>query len=117
MALPKKYRLSFREKKILGKAHDGPFFKLVFIKNDYSKRFAFVVSNRISKKAVERNKIKRYLGEGIRELAININNGDYVFYAKNEIIKKNAKEIKEELERFLIKKDFLINEKTSTVFD
>lgn len=117
MALPKKYRLSLGKKKIFGKAHDGPFFKLVFITNDNNKRFTFIVPNRISKKAVERNKIKRYLGEGIRELAININNGDYAFYAKNEIIKKNAKEIKEELKRFLIKKDFLINGKTTTTFN
>lgn len=41
------------------------FLKFIPTKYDYT-RFAFVVSQKVSKKAVQRNKIRRYLREKVR---------------------------------------------------
>jgi ribonuclease P protein component len=59
--MPKKYRLSGEElKKISGKRNHGKLFSLLVapLSGDYPK-FAIVVSKKIAKKAVDRNKIKR----------------------------------------------------------
>lgn len=59
-----------------------------YIKNDLEfSRFGFIISNRISKKAVVRNKIKRQLREIIRlnydKLPVNY---DIVIYSKGKIL-------------------------------
>lgn len=114
MALARKYRVSLGEKRTRGKIYEGLFFRLTFVENEKEKRFAFVVSARLSKKAVVRNKIKRRLIEGIRELLPEIKNGDYLFYAKKGALNKSFREIASELRRFLAKEGFLKNAKTIT---
>ena len=50
-------------------------------------RVGFVVSKRISKRAVQRNYIKRLLGEAVRPLLADIPPGwDIVFSARNQIV-------------------------------
>lgn len=101
MTLPKKHRLPKILKKRFGKTIEGALFKLVYILNETDKRFAFVVSSKISKKAVIRNKIRRRLSEGIRELLNKIKEGDYIFFVKKKIIDKSATQVKEELVHLL----------------
>ena len=67
-------------------------------------RFAFVVSTKIAKEAVDRNRIKRIMGEAIRLNTLNICDGiDFVFLAKPSITRipttEIMKEVKESLER------------------
>ncbi len=66
-----------------------------FLKNNLSRtRFGFIVSKKISKKAVLRNSIKRKLREQIRLRLPNFKKGfDIIIIAKKEIIKKNSEEI------------------------
>lgn len=69
------------------------------VKNDlgYS-RFAIVVSNKISKKAVERNKIKRRLREIIRLILPNIKKGvDGVVVSRPSIADLDYKDIEARL--------------------
>ena len=80
--------------------------KLVFLKitknNLDINRFAFIISSKISKKAVIRNKIRRRLREIIRNDFNNIKTGfDIIIIVKPEIVGKNYQEIKNDLENFL----------------
>ena len=83
-----------------GKAKTGGFIFLKFLKNDLNvSRFGFIVSLKIAKKAVVRNKIKRRLRQVIRNNINEIKPGfDIVITAKPEIVNKNYQEIKNELE-------------------
>ena len=71
-------------------------FTVIYLKNSLNfPRFAFVVSKKYSKKAVERNRAKRILREAIRlSLKENINlqnlNYDIVILAKEPLKKKKA---------------------------
>jgi ribonuclease P protein component len=57
-------------------------------------RFGFVVSQKVSKKAVLRNKIKRRLREIIRARTPRIKKGiDGIFIASQGLIEKNYKEL------------------------
>jgi len=78
-----------------------PFFGLgVFDRKDQQPScFGFVISTKISKKAVVRNKIKRCLSESVRKLQKNMKKGyDVVFLVKSSIIKKGCFGIEKEVE-------------------
>lgn len=84
---------------------NGDIIFLKFLKNnlDFS-RFGFIVSGKVSKKAVIRNKIKRRLREIIRLKIKDIKNGfDIIIIAKFAIIDKEYQEIKEVLNKILNK--------------
>lgn len=76
-----------------------------FIRNNLLfSRFAFIVSNKISKSAVKRNKIKRRMREAIRAKIPLIKNGyDIVFIANPSVLKKNYNDISEAVDKLLIK--------------
>lgn len=91
-----------------GKSFKNKLFILRFLKNNFNQsRFGFVVSQKVSKKAVIRNKIRRRLAEIIRENFKDIysseNNFDLVFISLPETEKKEFLEIKESVEDLLIK--------------
>lgn len=80
--------------------------KLIFLKIKKNKldisRFGFIVSLKISKKAVIRNKIKRHLREIIKENLSNIKSGlDIIITVKPEIVNKNYQDIKNDFENLL----------------
>ena len=81
----------------VGIAGNFIFFKIA--KNNlHDNRFAFVVSSKISKKAVLRNKIKRWLREIIGKKFLKTKTGfDFLIIAKPEIIGKKFKEIEKEI--------------------
>ncbi len=75
---------------------------------DYS-RFGFIVSNKISKKAVARNRIKRLLRESVRLLYKNIKPGfDGVFISKNKAVGKSFEEMGLCVEKLLKKSGLLV---------
>lgn len=81
----------------------GKLIFLKFLKNklDFS-RFGLIVSLKISKKAVIRNKIKRQLRSIIKENFSNIKSGlDIIVITKPEIVNKNYQEIKNDFENLL----------------
>lgn len=115
--LQKKYRLrTFKDfKRVFAR---GGFVRnnannvivLKFVKNQLPiSRFAFIVSNKVSKSAVKRNKIKRQMREAIRAKVPSIKNGyDIVFIANPPVIKKNYHGIVEAVERLLINGKLII---------
>jgi ribonuclease P protein component len=63
-------------------------------------RFNFIVSTKISKKAVERNLIRRRLSEIVRELLLD-KNVSGVFLAKKSVLQKTFKELHDEVEKMM----------------
>ena len=82
-----------------GQAITGRFIFLKIIKNQLdNSRFGFIVSLKVSKKAVIRNRIKRRLREIIKKKIKDIKtNYDIIILAKPEIISKDYKEIEKEI--------------------
>jgi len=77
-----------------GKGYQEGFLFLKLLKNDLTvSRFGFVVSQKISKKATLRNKIKRRIRETVKKELLNINPGfDGVWVALKGLETKDFKE-------------------------
>ncbi len=75
------------------------FFGVVVLnKSDDETRFGVIISKKISKKAVDRNKIKRRLTEVLARNLENFETGKRIlFLAKKEVLEVKPEEIKEEL--------------------
>ena len=114
--LPKENRLTddydFRRVKRLGKSCHCPLFKFSFAPRKTGgppspSRFGFVISKKIDKRAVVRNKIKRLLREVVRENLEKIPDGfDFVFVVRPNIVGKNYEEISAEVNKILSKVSF-----------
>lgn len=86
-----------------GRVLYSPLFGfLIYKKDDNLKKFGFVVSKKISKKAVKRNQIRRRLSEIIRNKIEKVENGTrIVFLTKQEILNKKKAEIEKEIDKFI----------------
>lgn len=107
--LPKKFRLQdyqeIEKVKKEGKLYQSPLFGLLILKKEEQStpRFSFIVSTKLSKKAVQRNHIKRLLSESLREVWSKIKPGfDGVFLGKKSLIGKTKMEIEEEIKRVFL---------------
>ncbi len=107
--LPKENRLNkkkdFERVFKRGKGFKEDFLFIKIIKNDLeTSRFGFIVSQKISKKAVIRNKIKRRMRESVRTALKDAARGyDIVFLPSSDITKRSFKEINEAINKALIK--------------
>ncbi|MCK4799872.1 ribonuclease P protein component [Candidatus Parcubacteria bacterium] len=81
----------------------GKYLMLKAVENNLPfSRFGFVVSKKVSKKAVERNRAKRLMSESIRLSQEKIKSGfDIIFVSRAGIVGKNLEEIKESMEKLL----------------
>lgn len=95
----------FNEVKENGVMYHLPLFSLLVLKSDGEKRFGFVISKKISKRAVDRNKIKRLLAESVRVNLDKFKNIKAVFLVKKIILGKKFEEIDSEIKKFLISND------------
>ncbi|MDD4784899.1 MAG: ribonuclease P protein component [Candidatus Shapirobacteria bacterium] len=97
----------FAEIKDKGIVSYSPFFGWLKYKvDDDLKKFGFIVSKKISKKAVSRNKIRRILSEIVRKNLDKFEKGTrLVFLTKKEILGKKMDEVEKEINKFLISND------------
>lgn len=73
-------------------------------KDEGESRFGFIISTKISKKAVVRNKIKRTMSETIRKNIDKLKKGhDVLFLVKPSIVKLESKDIEKETYEVIIK--------------
>ena len=97
--LPKEYRLPLRTElhrvQKEGKVYHFPYFGLLLAKNNLNlSRFAFIVSNKIHKRATKRNRITRLLRESVRLLLPKIKPSfEVVFLVKKIILGKDFQEV------------------------
>ena len=99
----------FEESRLEGKMFQSQNFGASVLnrKNDSPSRFGFVISTKISRLAVSRNRIKRALIEAIRMNLKNIPRGyDFVFLVKKSLADKRVDEIMKEVEAFLNKGEY-----------
>ncbi len=90
-------------------------FRLRIVQNGNSKsRFAFVVSVKTMKRAVDRNRIRRQLSEIIRLFLANIKDGyDVVFLINKDALKKPYQELQKSVFQLLTKAHLLYNEENA----
>jgi len=103
--LKKQYRLS-DFKKLKSKTINSPLFTLKYLESgEKVSKFAFIISKKIDKRAVVRNKIKRQLSKSIENILEKIKTGyNFIFIARKEILGKNQKEIETEVEKIFPEK-------------
>ncbi len=91
LRLTKKKEFDYAFKK--GRSVYSPFLLLKYVANNQPfSRFGIIVSNKVSKKATQRNLIKRRLREIIRSVQPEIKNGfDFVLIVSPKIINEKGK--------------------------
>jgi ribonuclease P protein component len=87
-----------------GRSFFSPYFVIKFVASPAAlplPRFTVIVSTKVSKRAVERNRIKRVLREAIRGDLSAFRPGDYVIIVKARAAKRLPAEIRQELDRLM----------------
>lgn len=79
----------------------SPFFSRLYLKlNDNERKFGMVISKRISKKAVVRNKIRRLLSEALRKDLADFPQGTRILLlVKTRIVGEKGERIGEEIRK------------------
>lgn len=101
--LNRKYKLKknndFKRVFNKGQYNQQGFLRMKFLKNELDvSRFAFMVGQKIAKKAVARNRIKRHLEEAVRLMCHQIKQGfDIIIMPSSAIAEKNYQEIQDNL--------------------
>jgi ribonuclease P protein component len=102
--LAKKFRLTgakdFARVQENGKIFQSDNFGIAYLDREDNEpsKFAFIVSTKIAKEAVDRNRFKRAMSEAVRIDSINLNPGyDVVFLAKVSIYKASTTNIMKEV--------------------
>src|SRR5687767_3278827 len=112
--LPKGNRLPLRFTRSTHEAQaktiHSPLFTISYSRSSENQptRFAFIISKKISKSAVERNTLKRKLAASIYSLLPTISPGfDVIIYIKKTLLEKNSEAIKEQLKNTLARTNLL----------
>lgn len=107
--LKRKYRLDSKTKVKFGKPFSTPFFVIRTSENSYQySRFRFIVSKKVDKRAVVRNKIKRILNSCVENIFEDINKGyDIMFFVRKEILDLSPEEICYNIKEAFAKKGLL----------
>jgi len=96
--LPKKKRLStalFKKVISIGNSAHAEFFVVRYIKDKSPLRFAVSVPKKVSKTAVERNKVRRRIYSAINSFKdLSIENMKVILIAKPNILKLNTNDMK-----------------------
>lgn len=101
-----KKKINFARIEIDGTMHQSKSFGMGIYnrKDEDPSRFGFVISTKISKLAVVRNKIKRIMSEVIRINLNKLKNGyDVLFLIKHQAVKMNKIELENETYEAIIK--------------
>lgn len=104
MMLAKKFKLTgakdYARVQADGQVFQSNSFGVAYInrKDSNPSKFGFIVSNKIAKDAVDRNRLKRAMSESVRLNTIRLNEGfDVVFLAKSNILKVSTSDIMKEV--------------------
>ena len=95
----------FLEIKNKGKMFNSPLFGSIYLIDESKEiKFGFIISKKISKKAVDRNKIKRRISEVLVKKMDKFKLGTkIVFLAKKNLMGSKIEEIEEEIDKLISK--------------
>lgn len=107
--LPKKNRLSnsnhIEDIKKNSKKITTPLFTLLVNKSqdnlEFISKFAFVISAKISKKAVVRNKKRRQFSHAVKEYLSQFPTGEYIFIIHKKAVNADYNKIKTEIKNVI----------------
>lgn len=103
--LSQKHRLSksaeVKQTTVRGRSFFNPYFVIKSSPNKEQTLVTVIVSVRVSKKAVERNKIKRVVRDELRKSISNFKFGNYAFLIKPSVMKINSTELRLEINKSL----------------
>lgn len=109
--LPRSLRIGtslFSEITEKGRFSNGKFFLFRFVKSEGKSRFSVTVSKKVSKSAVDRNKIRRRVYSLLRKHISNIKDGyRIVISVKSGTDKIDIKDLNKELESDFVKSGLL----------
>ncbi len=86
-----------------GRTFFTPYFSVKFFLGSASPRFAVVVSTKVYKSAVKRNRLKRVIREWLRLNLKKLKPGDYMLMAKTKTAARLEKDLLADLAGLLIK--------------
>lgn len=101
-----KGKTNIEKVKTEGKLVQFPYFGIIVLdRNDNeNSRFAFIISTKVTKQAVQRNRIKRVISETVRyELTRIINGYDCIFLVKKTSVRTNSDILIDETKKALMK--------------
>ncbi|OGL52217.1 ribonuclease P protein component [Candidatus Shapirobacteria bacterium RBG_13_44_7] len=85
-----------------GELKQTPWFGVLVTKEAEGKKFGWIISKKVSKKAVERNRIKRIMAEAVRRNLEKVPEGRRaIFLVKKAMLGKGVEEIEGELMKCL----------------
>lgn len=90
-----------------GQSFFSPHFVIKFSKAATQTRLTVVVSTKVSKSAVKRNRIKRVLRSQLQSRLKDLKAGDYAIIVKPLAAKIEAKALREQLSELFVKLKFL----------
>lgn len=101
--LQKQFRLPASVRLFHAKTLFTPYFTVKVAPNtDQGNRFGFIVSKKIDKRAVGRNRLKRRFRANIEQLKDGlIGNHDFLFLLKKEAVDQTTKDLHSEITRIL----------------
>ena len=92
-------RRDFEEVKRTGRYYTTSLLGMMVLSQTNEKRFGVVVSKKVSKKAVERNKLRRLVMKGVEGNLNNWPEAKIVFLVRGVMLGKKAGEIVDEVEK------------------
>ena len=97
----------FLEVKNKGKMFNSPLFGAIFLVGETEDiKFGFVISKKISKRAVDRNKIKRRISEVLRKRLSDFRPGTrMIFLAKKSLLGVKIRGVEEEIDKLILKQN------------
>lgn len=113
--LPRERRLTsnheFKRVRRSGRKVATPFFDLYYLQvGEAPSRFGFVVSTKLDKRAVKRNRIKRIFREEVRLLLSGVKAGfDLIFWVKRQSLEAETEQVRTTLRSALKKSGLLID--------
>jgi len=110
--LQRKFRLPSFVRFTHAHAITTPFFSIKFCKNGLPiSRFGFIVSKKVDKRAVVRNRVKRQVRHAVEQMLLEIMQGyDILFILRRSCIQQDTSVISQEVKKTLVRNGLVISQ-------
>lgn len=85
-----------------GRSFFNPYFVIKTLPAEKETKITIIASVKVSKKAVDRNRLKRVIREEIRPCLVNFKPGNYAILLKPSALKISSTELRDQVKKSLI---------------